>query len=247
MDTLDIGGAMVNIVAHPVFRAATRLCIIAGAFWVYMCGDQALAMKVDPIWAAKHFHSARSVPLLARKHDLLTSTYSRGPHTRAALPSVLQYAREVRGIKITPTSASWKVNGLRPQLVKMLIKVQLHFGQPLHMVSGCRSKKHNRRVGGARRSQHLHCNAADFEIPGVSKFELAAYLKQMPGRGGVGLYCRSSYVHLDLGPKREWRWGCKRRKTQRKVAKLNSKHKSTRGLKKAEVKRKTSDRNLYGR
>lgn len=128
----------------------------------------------------------------------------------------------------------------------LLVRVQLHFGQPLHIISGCRSKKHNRRVGGAKRSQHLHCKAVDFQIPGVSKHKLAAYLKQMPGRGGVGVYCRSSYVHLDVGPKRQWYWSCgkrkkyKKRRTRRKVARLNKKSSKRRALRKHTRKRKTA-------
>ena len=125
-------------------------------------------------------------------------------------------AKRVQGLLVASASPNWKVNGLRPDIMRLLQRVQRHYGKPLHIISGCRSKKHNRRVRGAKRSQHLYCKAADFKIAGVSKHKLVAYLKSMPGRGGVGLYCRSSYVHLDTGPKRYWYYGCGKRRKYRK-------------------------------
>jgi hypothetical protein len=83
------------------------------------------------------------------------------------------------------------------------------------------------------------CSAVDFEIADVSKHQLVDYLKQLPGRGGVGLYCRSSYVHLDIGPKREWHWHCKKPKVAKK-RKARRKHASVKrtGKKKASAKKK---------
>ena len=92
----------------------------------------------------------------------------------------------------------------------LLRKVSAHYGRRLVITSGYRSPRHNRRIGGAKRSQHMHCKAADFYVPGVNKFSLARYLKAMPGRGGVGTYCGNRTVHLDVGPRRTWHWGCRR-------------------------------------
>jgi uncharacterized protein YcbK (DUF882 family) len=33
----------------------------------------------------------------------------------------------------------------------------------------------------------------------------------MPGRGGVGTYCHTNSVHVDVGPERDWNWRCRRR------------------------------------
>lgn len=209
-----------KILMHHASRMALFSMVIAGALLAGTGSDEAWAIKLDPLEAAEQISGRSSelplTPDMAHKKRLLTLNYSRGPHTDATLPEVRGTSKQIYGIQITPTSASWKVNGLKPGLVRLLIKVQLHFGQPLHIISGCRSKKHNKRVGGARRSQHLHCNAADFQIPGVSKNKLAAFLRRMPERGGVGVYCRSSYVHLDIGPKRQWYWACKKRKKYKK-------------------------------
>ncbi len=117
------------------------------------------------------------------------------------------------------------------RLTRLLKQVSRHYGKPVIVISGYRSPAHNRRVGGARRSQHMRCTAADFRVPGVSKMALARYVKTLRGRGGVGTYCRSSYIHLDVGPRRTWHWGCgrgkrrivKRRRYYRKKAMVRRK------------------------
>jgi uncharacterized protein YcbK (DUF882 family) len=101
---------------------------------------------------------------------------------------------------------------LKPQLVKMLKSIETHYGQSLVITSGYRSPGHNRQVRGAKNSLHMFCAAADFQVPGVSKWDLAKYLRSMPNRGGVGTYCNTESVHIDIGPDRDWNWRCSRRK-----------------------------------
>lgn len=73
--------------------------------------------------------------------------------------------------------------------------------------SAMRNRNHNRQVGGARRSQHLSCNAIDFNIPGVSKRDVRLFLiANFSGRGGIGFYCNDRF-HLDVGAARQW-GGC---------------------------------------
>lgn len=191
------------------------LLMCAGSGWAVASGAEPLPATERATFRTPE---ARAVPSLAHRKTPATLDYPRGPHDRATStfgsPVVTEHPKAVQTIRITPASANWKVNGLNPKLMALLARVQSHFGEALHIISGCRSKAHNRRVRGAKRSQHLHCKAADFQIPGVSKHRLAAFLKNMPGRGGVGVYCRSSYVHLDVGPVREWHKRCGRRKKQ---------------------------------
>ncbi len=104
---------------------------------------------------------------------------------------------------------------LKPELVTLLKKVERHYGKKIVVTSGYRSKSYNRRVRGARNSQHMYCKAADIRVPGVSKAALARYARTLPGIGGVGTYCRSSFVHLDVGKRRNWHWGCGKKKRRR--------------------------------
>lgn len=100
---------------------------------------------------------------------------------------------------------------LKPALVRVLKKVERHYGKKMVVTSGYRSPSYNRKVNGAKKSQHMYCAAADVQVPGVSKWELAKFVRAMPGRGGVGTYCHTESVHIDIGPERDWNWKCRRR------------------------------------
>ena len=101
---------------------------------------------------------------------------------------------------------------LKPALVGVLKSIERHYRRPIIVTSGYRSPSYNQRVRGARNSLHMYCAAADVQIEGVSKWELARYVRSMPGRGGVGTYCHTESVHVDVGPERDWNWRCRRRK-----------------------------------
>mgnify|MGYP001221556960 CR=1 FL=1 len=104
------------------------------------------------------------------------------------------------------------VGCLKPGLVKMLRQIEGHFGRKVVVTSGYRSPSYNRRVNGAKRSQHMYCAATDIQVAGVTKWEIANYVRSLPGRGGVGTYCHTESVHVDIGPERDWNWRCRRRK-----------------------------------
>ncbi|RFC65622.1 DUF882 domain-containing protein [Mesorhizobium denitrificans] len=101
---------------------------------------------------------------------------------------------------------------LKPSLVRVLKTIERRFGKRAVITSGYRSPTYNRSVRGARNSQHMYCAAADVILPGVSKFELASYARSMQGRGGVGTYCHTNAVHIDVGPERDWNWRCRGRR-----------------------------------
>lgn len=101
---------------------------------------------------------------------------------------------------------------LKPSLLRVIKTIEAHYGRKAVITSGYRSPPTNRRARGARNSLHMYCAAADIQIEGVSKWELATYLRAMPGRGGVGTYCHTNSVHVDVGPERDWDWRCRRRK-----------------------------------
>ncbi|TIS61862.1 MAG: DUF882 domain-containing protein [Mesorhizobium sp.] len=100
---------------------------------------------------------------------------------------------------------------LKPSLVRVLKTIEGHFGRKMIVTSGYRDPSRNRRANGAKNSLHMYCAAADIQLPGVSKWELASYVRSMPGRGGVGTYCHTESIHVDVGPERDWNWRCRRR------------------------------------
>lgn len=68
-------------------------------------------------------------------------------------------------------------------------------GRPLRIVSGYRSADYNRRIGGARNSQHIHGRAADIES-GRCTVDQALRC----GATGVGFDRHRWVVHVDVRP-----------------------------------------------
>jgi len=80
-------------------------------------------------------------------------------------------------------------------------------GAPVMLNSAYRSPEHNKAVGGATNSQHLKARAFDVSMANhdPEAFEAAA---RAVGFTGFGFYRRSKFIHVDIGPAREWgeRW-----------------------------------------
>lgn len=74
--------------------------------------------------------------------------------------------------------------------------------------SGYRSPKHNKKVGGAKFSQHMTASAADINAEGYEPKQLAEVielliLKGKMKQGGIGIY--PNFVHYDIrGTKARW-------------------------------------------
>ncbi|WP_061935766.1 D-Ala-D-Ala carboxypeptidase family metallohydrolase [Aureimonas sp. AU22] len=98
-------------------------------------------------------------------------------------------------------------------LMALISQVETRFKQKVVITSGFRSPSHNRRVNGAKASMHMACKAADLHVPGVNGQEVARFVRALPGRGGVGTYCHTAAIHIDVGKMRDWNWPCRRRQT----------------------------------
>lgn len=97
-----------------------------------------------------------------------------------------------------------------PELRTLLGKLQSKFGRTIVVTSGFRPPNRARRG-----SYHRRCMAADIQIPGVPSSRVAAAARNLTGIGGVGTYCHTRSVHVDVGPRRDWSWGCGRRKIRK--------------------------------
>lgn len=94
------------------------------------------------------------------------------------------------------------------ELVENLQIIRDHIKVPMHIISGYRSPKYNRKIGGARKSQHMKARAADIVVKSLKPTELREIILNLIKegkikKGGVGLY--RSFVHYDT---RGWnaRW-----------------------------------------
>jgi len=103
-----------------------------------------------------------------------------------------------------PREFASKGNGLidiKADLVNRLDAVRAEFGRPIKIISGYRDPAHNRRVGGAKNSQHMHGIAVDIDLNGMdigTRYRLMVLLIQH-GFTSFGSYDRSpNMLHADL-------------------------------------------------
>jgi uncharacterized protein YcbK (DUF882 family) len=146
---------------------------------------------------------------------LISSTDSRD--TRGSGERRVQLASAAGLARLAPNGVSVQhsrvdVKCLKPALIRVLKDIERHYKRPVVVTSGYRDPGHNRKARGAKTSLHMYCSAVDIQVEDVTKWELAGYLREMPGRGGVGTYCHTNSVHIDIGPQRDWNWRCRRRK-----------------------------------
>lgn len=93
-----------------------------------------------------------------------------------------------------------------PRLVMVLETIRAHFGTAVTINSGYRTPQHNAKVNGAAHSQHCYGTAADITVRGHTPAEVAAFARQiMPDWGGVGIYNKQGFTHVDVREKRsDW-------------------------------------------
>jgi uncharacterized protein YcbK (DUF882 family) len=103
------------------------------------------------------------------------------------------------------------IHPIDPRLLDLLdaLASSADAGAPFQVISGYRSPATNamlreRSEEVAKKSFHMQGMAIDIRLPGrdLSQLHLAALGL---GRGGVGYYPESDFIHVDVGPVREWR------------------------------------------
>lgn len=88
-------------------------------------------------------------------------------------------------------------NAVDTELVEALEGLRQHFDAPITIVSGCRCREHNAKVGGVSKSQHVLAKAADIKVKGIPPATVYAYFdKCYPHGYGLGLY--ATWVHIDV-------------------------------------------------
>lgn len=108
------------------------------------------------------------------------------------------------GLMYQPYPAAW-LDRLDLLVTGVLDPVRHDWGSPLIVVSGYRSPEYNRRVGGARWSQHLRGRAADITPKKGDARDLHALIMlkyecgDIPALGGLGEY--EGFVHVDIRKK----------------------------------------------
>ena len=91
------------------------------------------------------------------------------------------------------------------KLMNLLEEIRAACGnRAITVTSGYRTESYNKKVDGAKQSQHLYAAAADIKVSGKSASEVYKLCDRLVGsRGGVGKY--STFTHVDVrGNKARW-------------------------------------------
>ncbi len=109
-------------------------------------------------------------------------------------------------------SHNLEVNAYDPRTFDVLHTVLAKVGKPdgvISVLSGYRSQETNDELrasgttNAAEHSQHIVAKAVDLRVDGVPAAVVRDAAKSLEA-GGVGYYPKSQFVHIDVGPVREW-------------------------------------------
>lgn len=91
-------------------------------------------------------------------------------------------------------------------LIKLIGRIQREIGdRPVVITSAYRTSSTNAALpGSATNSYHMRGRALDIHAPGVTTRRLQA-VARAEGAGGIGWYPSRGFVHIDTGPRRDWR------------------------------------------
>jgi uncharacterized protein YcbK (DUF882 family) len=102
-------------------------------------------------------------------------------------------------------------NNVLPNIIQLAKNLQVlrdAVGKSITITSGYRSPQHNKKIGGAKDSQHVKGMAADIKVAGMTPKEVALVIEGLiesgkMKQGGIGIY--ASWVHYDIrGTKARW-------------------------------------------
>lgn len=83
------------------------------------------------------------------------------------------------------------------QLLDILEDLRTRFNSPMIITSACRCASHNKKVGGASKSQHLNGMAVDFTVKGLTAQEVQREIdKWFPNSLTMGY--GKTFTHMDV-------------------------------------------------
>jgi|HubBroStandDraft_5_1064220.scaffolds.fasta_scaffold200357_2 uncharacterized protein YcbK (DUF882 family) len=170
----------------------------------FLRGAGALLVTLLPVTSLWAKAAATRALSLVHTHtgEKLSSVYFRdGSYVPAELARINHLLRDFR---------TGEVRAIDPAVLDILADVRALAGrdEAFEVICGYRSPQtnamlHARSSGVAEHSLHLEGRAIDVRLPGVPTARLRDLALGM-GRGGVGYYAASDFVHLDNGRVRHW-------------------------------------------
>jgi uncharacterized protein YcbK (DUF882 family) len=142
--------------------------------------------------AFRHLHTGERLDL---------AYWANGDYIQEALTAINHQLRDHR---------SGEIHAIDPALLDSLYRLRqtVDSNKPFQVISGYRSPKTNRLLrakskGVAKRSLHMQGKAIDIRLPGIDIGQLRQAAISLQA-GGVGLYRKSNFIHLDTGRVRYW-------------------------------------------
>jgi uncharacterized protein YcbK (DUF882 family) len=177
-------------------KHSNRLLVLTVALGLVAAGA---AIKPASVRAADarqlsfyHTHTNRSLDVVY---------YANGEYVDSALDEINRFLKDFR---------TGDVAEINPQLLDLLHDVRSELGSEAtyEVISAYRSPKTNEMLrattsGVAKKSQHVEGNAIDVRLRGIRTTALRDTAMRLQ-RGGVGFYEKSDFVHVDMGPVRNW-------------------------------------------
>jgi uncharacterized protein YcbK (DUF882 family) len=142
-------------------------------------------------------HTAERIDIVYRRGD---------EYIPAALAKLDNFLRDHR---------TGDIRHFDPHLYDILSDLTASVGHPdgeIDIVCGYRTSSTNeslrsKTTGVAKNSLHIQAEAIDLRMPGIDTLKLRKAALAL-GRGGVGYYPHSDFIHVDVGRVRQWCFEC---------------------------------------
>lgn len=158
---------------------------------------------IGPAWTGARASEPRHLSFhhLHTDETLSVVYWENGRYVAESLDRLNRFLRDWRAHLSVP---------MDPALFDLLFDLRSGIGTsgPFHVICGYRTAGTNERLrerssGVAKNSQHIQGKAIDVRLAGVPCDALRDAAIAL-GRGGVGFYAKSDFVHVDTGRPRTW-------------------------------------------
>ncbi len=194
---------MTHPVTHPVTRRGFLTALTSGVAALSVAAPRIAWAQPAKVLLPSKLPLRRDLAFrsLHTGEELATTYVQQGAAVPAALGDINRILRDWR---------TGEVISMDPRLLDLLyaLRRELDSTAPFEVISAYRSPKTNAQLAGkskgvAKRSMHMRGMAIDIRLPERRLKDLHRAALGLKA-GGVGLYSRSGFIHVDTGRPRHW-------------------------------------------
>jgi uncharacterized protein YcbK (DUF882 family) len=184
-------------ISRAVLVAGAMLSLIAPAGSHAQSRDESAPQAQDRLLLLYNTHTGERLDIAYRRGE---------QYIPSALAKLDYFLRDHR---------TGDIRHFDPRLYDILADLTASVGRPggeIDIVCGYRTPSTNESLrahttGVAKNSLHIQAEAIDLRVPGVDTLQLRKAALAL-GRGGVGYYPHSDFIHVDTGRVRQWCFDC---------------------------------------